>query len=160
MDAPVEKHQNDAGTDSRRPADYRHLIARLPVTLRPSLNQQLSEWNALFPFEQNRIADFLRGIESYKPDALETMLRPLRELESKMGVPQWDFSETADTLENASLLARSEYYTEWRRVVQRIFETVNEAAGNSAPNQAKPTRLVLLVLPKTLPYEPAGLWHQ
>jgi hypothetical protein len=160
METSVKKRESDSPADSKRLAEYRHLIAQLPITLRPSLNQQISEWNALFPFEQNRFAEFLRGIESFKPTALDAVLRPLRELEAKMGVQHWDFSESSDTLENASLLARSEYYAEWRRVVQQIFEAVNVAARDSAPNQAKPTRLVLLVLPQTLPFEPAGLWRQ
>lgn len=158
METAVKKLESNEHT--KQLAHYRRLIAQLPLTLRPSLNQQIGEWDVLFPFEQNRFAEFLRGVESFKPSEFDEALRPLRELEIRMGVPHWDFSESSDTLENASLLARSEYYAEWRRVVQQIFEAVNAAARGSAQNQAKPTRLVLLVLPETLPYESAGLWKQ
>lgn len=160
METAVKKLESDEHTDAKRLAGYRRLIAQLPITLRPSLNQQIGEWDTLFPFEQNRCAEFLRGVESFNSSELDKVLRPLRELEIRMGVRHWNFSESSDTLENASLLARSEYYAEWRRIVQQIFEAVNVAGCDSAQNQAKLTRLVLLVLPETLPYEPSGLWHQ
>jgi len=40
--------------DAARLASYRILIAHLPVTMRPSLNQQLSKWESLFPFDQEQ----------------------------------------------------------------------------------------------------------
>ena len=48
-----------------------------------------------------------------------------------MGVAHWNFSTDGDTVENASLLARSEYYPEWRRTVQQIFEAVNSTVVSS-----------------------------
>jgi hypothetical protein len=156
----MQERKNNEEPESRRLAAYRQLIARLPITLRPSLSQQLGEWNTLFPFEQNRFAEFLRGIGSFQPSALDALTDPLRKLETKMGVQNWNFSQTGDTLENASLLARSEYYSEWRGWVQKIFEAVDEAARDSAPVQAKPTRFVLLILPKSLPIDSSSVWQQ
>lgn len=159
METAVQKLESDEGADSRRLVAYRSLIARLPITLRPTLNEQISEWNALFPFEQNRMAEFLQGIEALKPAEFDAVFRPLQELEFKMGVQHWEFSESSETLENASLLGRSEYFNQWRGVVQKIFETANEAVRNSASNQAKPVRLVLIVLPETLPFKQVDLWR-
>ncbi len=136
------------------------LIERLPVTLRPSLNQQLSQWGMLFPFERNRVATFMNGVEALGPSALDALTAPLRALELKMGVGHWSFSEDADTIENASLLARSAYYVEWRREVERVFEAVNATARDSTPIQTGSTRVILLFLPASLPVDPQTVWQQ
>jgi hypothetical protein len=139
---------------------YRHLIERLPVTLRPSLNQQLNQWETLFPFEQNRLANFMEGVETFSPSALDALMAPLWTLEKKMGVSHWNFSETSDTIENASQLGRSAYYAEWRREVQRGFDAVNTAARDSTPIQTAFTRLILLFLPGNLPVDPQSAWKE
>jgi hypothetical protein len=144
---------------------YRGLIARMPVTMRPSLNQQLNQWEMLFPFEQRRLAAFFRGIESFQPAALDALTAPLRTLETKMGVARWNFTETSETMENASLLARSEFYAEWRRDVQQIFSAVEAASGSAhqaQSNPAKPSqaRLVVLILPASLPIDTPAAWAQ
>jgi len=137
---------------------YRRLIERLPVTVRPAFNQQLSQWETLFPYEQNRLSHFMKGVETFSPAALDALTAPLWALEKKMGVKHWNFSEANDTIENASQLARSEYYAEWRREVQRVFETVNAAARDSTPMQTASTRLILLFLPANLPVDPQSPW--
>src|ERR1039458_8475342 len=155
----MSEQQNNEQPEANSLVAYRRLIARLPVTLRPSLNQQLAQWEMLFPFEQNQLAEFLRGIESFQPSALDALMRPLRALETSMGVEHWSFSEAGDTMENASLLARSEYYAEWRRTVQQIFEAANAAARNSAAVATRPTRLVLIILPGSLPVDTPTAWQ-
>src|SRR5271165_1753084 len=132
---------------------YRRIVGTLPVTMRPALNQQLSQWETLFPFEQNRLAVFMNGVMTFTPSGLAALTAPLRKLEDKMGVKEWNFSESHDTIENASQLARSEYYAEWRREVQRIFEVFNSAAAGSAPAPGGCARLILLILPGSLPVD-------
>lgn len=142
------------------PETYRRLIARLPITMRPALNQQLSQWGTLFPYEQQRVAEFMKGVETFSRSALNELMNPLETLETKMGVSHWDFSESADTIENASQLARSEYYAAWRQEVQRVFEAINAAGRNSAPVEPESTRLILLFLPGNLPVEAQSAWEQ
>jgi len=137
---------------------YRHLIERLPLTIRPSLHQQLDQWEMLFPFEQNRIAVFFRGVEALQPAALDGLTAPLRALEGKMGVARWNFTENAETMENASQLARSAYYAEWRGDVQKVFDAINSAARDAVPPSASPARLLLLILPQNLPLDPKTVW--
>jgi hypothetical protein len=149
-----------AQKEAPSPAAYRGLIESLPVTMRPALNQQLSQWATLFPFEQSRVASFMKGVEAFSPSSLSALTAPLWALEKKMGVKDWKFSEAYDTIENASQLARSEYYVEWRREVQRIFDAVNAAAHDSTPIHADSTRLILLVLPRSLPVDPQSAWRQ
>ena len=142
------------------PDAYRRLIDRLPVTMRPALNQQLSQWGTLFPFEKHVVASFMKGVETFGPSGLGALTAPLWALETKMGVKNWNFSETYDTIENASQLARSKYYGEWRREVQRVFEALNAAARDSTPDRTKQTRLILLVLPRSLPIDAHSAWKQ
>ena len=146
----VVNPQMDAG----QMADYRALIERLPITMRPTLNQQLAGWESLFPFERNQLTNFLNGLASFQPSALSALTQPLKSLETKMGVEHWNFSQSGDTMENASMLARSEYYAEWRQQVQILFERVNAEARDTTAAPAKQTRLILVVLPATLPVEP------
>jgi hypothetical protein len=155
---PVKSQQ-----EAPAPETYRPSISRLPITMRPALNQQLSQWGTLFPFEQQRVAEFMRGVGTFSPSALNTLTGPLQTLETKMGVRHWDFSEASDTIENASQLARSEYYAEWRQGVQRVFEAVDaagrDAAGrDSAPVEPEATRLILLFLPGSLPVDARSAW--
>jgi hypothetical protein len=151
----VVNPQMDAG----QMADYRALIERLPITMRPTLNQQLAGWESLFPFERNQLTNFLNGLASFQPSALSALTQPLKSLETKMGVEHWNFSQSGDTMENASMLARSEYYAEWRQQVQILFERVNAEARDTTAAPAKQTRLILVVLPATLPVEPMEAWQ-
>ncbi len=135
---------------------YRREIARLPLTMRPALNQQVSGWDDLFPFEQKRTAEFLRGVSEFDAAELESLTQPLRVLEVKMDVAHWNFSVSRDTMQNASLLARSLYYTEWRRDVQKVFSAIEAKARESVPSAPAVGRLVLLVLPERLPIKTIG----
>jgi hypothetical protein len=158
MDAGNKSQTAARQMDAARLSAYRALVERLPVTMRPSLNQQLGKWESLFRFERDQFTTFMHGLESFSPSALETLIEPLKSIEIKMGVAQWNFSQTGDTMENASLLARSAYYADWRREVQRVFEAVNAAARDAAPPQRNPARLILIVLPKSLPVDPLSEW--
>jgi hypothetical protein len=143
-----------------KPAGYGGLVERLPLTMRPSLNRQLSEWDALFPFEQKRAADFLNAVRSFPPAAFDSLTRPLRELEAKMGIDSSNFAADAETMGNTSLLARSQNFADWRMAVQQIFEAIEAHAGSAAPAETKRTRLILLVLPATLPFSAEALWQE
>jgi len=52
-------------------ASSRKLITRLPITMRPSLYQQLTAWHSLFPFEQNQLRQFLLGWSCFSPPRLK-----------------------------------------------------------------------------------------
>ena len=156
----MNERPDSAQADHIWPGFLSRLIDRLPVTLRPSLNQQISQWATLFPFEQDRLAQFMLGVQTFSPSALGALTKPLWVLEKKMGITVSNFSVASDTIGNASLLARSEYYAEWRREVQRVFEAVNAAAHESTPSQVASPRLILLILPRNLPVDPQSVWKQ
>ena len=160
MRSTMDEQLQSKQADEARLAAYRQLTERLPLTMRPSLNQQLAAWNTLFPFERNRLVQFMQGVQSFQPVAFQTLIAPLTALESRMGVERWNFSQFGDTMENASLLARSEFYSEWRREVQRVFEAIHAAGQGIAPAQQRPGRLILLVLPESLPIDSPDPWKQ
>lgn len=139
---------------------YRALIKRLPITVRPSLNGQLSSWDTLFPFEQRRFLVFMRGMASFDSKRFDALVTPLRQLENRMGVPSWNFSQNADTMENASLLARSAEYLEWRREVRRFYSAVEEAASASNKAQNPQPRIIVAILPSSLPYDRNATWKR
>jgi hypothetical protein len=139
---------------------YRGLIARLPVTLRPSLNGQLAEWETLFPYERRRVRKFLSGVASFPTSSLDDLMLPLRNVEARMGVERWDFSQSSDTMENASLLARSEFYGQWREQVRRVYAAVESAAGAANAQPSTTSRLVVAILPASLPFQPETIWKQ
>lgn len=134
-------------------------IERLPLTLQPIPRQQVEQWDSLFPFERKSLLRFLNYLKALDEEEFQSLLRPLRQLEAKMGVQQWRFSAQEDTIENASLLARSAYYQDWRREVQRVFDIVNQSSVDTEPKQnAQVKRLVLLIFPEVLPLDPNTAW--
>lgn len=134
-------------------AAWRNTISRMPLTLRPVLNQKAAEWEMLFPFERANITEFFRAADSYDPGELNELMAHLREIESKMGVVNWSFSEESESLEYASQIARSLYYGEWRQEVQRVYSAIEARAATSTPARPLQRRLVLLILPMSLPFE-------
>lgn len=150
-----------AGTAGTRAAEgdlsgWREIVARLPLTLRPALNQQLAEWPERFPFERQRLKGFFRGVEGFSSAKLSALLEPLQRIEEKMGVANWRFSAEHDTMENASQLARSVYYAEWRSEVQKVFDAIDARARQSETPARPEPRLILLALPETLPLDAAN----
>ncbi len=75
-----------------------------------------------------------------------------------MGVERWTFSSQGETLENKSLLAHSPYYEEWRRAVQGVFDEVSKQTHLPADNGKH--RLILIVLPRSLPVRPETIWKE
>lgn len=148
-----------AAVEAHPPEQARAIVQLLPITMRPTLNQQLRGWESQFPYERRRLLNFLRGMQSFSPEGWASLTRPLVDLEAKMGVSQWGFSEEQDTMENASHLARSAYYIQWREQVQKVFQAIEDAAANSLPAAPHAPRLLLLVLPENLPVDAPSQWR-
>jgi hypothetical protein len=146
--------RNRARSDDREA--WRETIKRLPLTLRPMLNQQLENWELLFPFEREEAGRFFRGADSFSPGALNRLTAQLRSLEAKMGVANWHFSEVNNTMEDSAMLARSRYYAEWRAEVQRVYAVIE--SREPAQDGAQRRSLVLLLIPENLPIDSETAW--
>ncbi len=137
------------------------LLKRLPLTFRPFINQQLHEWDTLFPHERQWVLQFLVYVAGLSESQRSNLFRNIVQLEERMGVRHWQFSTNEQTIENASLLARSPYYLEWRRAVQVVFEAAEQAKPRAGAASGKAgRRLIMLVIPQLLPLDPAKVWRK
>jgi hypothetical protein len=137
------------------------LLKRLPLTFLPFVNQHLREWDYQFPYERQSVLRFLVYVAGLSEEEFSNLFRDVAQLEEKMGVRHWPFSTTEETIQNSSLLARSAYYQEWRRAVQAVFDVVEQRGPRMENASGKPVRrLILLVLPRPLPLDPAKVWRK
>lgn len=137
------------------------VLKRLPLTFLPFVNQQLHQWNYLFPNERQSVERLLLYVGHLNAEQSTALFRDVVELEKKMGVRQWQFSTTEQTIQNSSQLARSPYFQEWRRAVQAVFDAADRNARVSNGNAENSVhRLVLLDIPKSLPLDAATAWRR
>jgi hypothetical protein len=77
-----------------------------------------------------------------------------------MGVRQWEFSTDEQTIQNASELARSPYFQEWRQAVQAVFDAADRHSLETNAALLKPrNRVIVLDIPRALPIDEAGAWR-
>ena len=136
-------------------------LKRLPLTFLPFVNQQLSQWDYLFPNERQSVERLLLYVARLSPQESDVLFHDVVELEIRMGVRQWQFSIAEQTIQNSSQLARSPYFQEWRRAVQAVFDTADRNAQQMSGRSAGPqNRLLLLVIPQSLPVSKAEIWRR
>jgi len=136
------------------------VMKRLPITFLPFANQQLRDWEFLFPNERRSTEQLLLYVNSLSGEQSSILFHDVTALEEKMKVRSWRFSTTEQTIENASLLARSSYFQEWRRAVQAVFDAAAHYADASEGSPAQGNRLVLLEIPKLLDLDAAKAWRR
>jgi hypothetical protein len=137
------------------------LLKRLPLTFLPFVNQQLREWEYLFPSERQSTERLLLYVESLNPEQSSTLFRDVVDLEDKMGVRHWQFSTTEQTIQNSSQLARSPYFQDWRRAVQVVFDAADQHALKAKGVAAKSAnRLILIDIPLPLSLDAASVWRR
>jgi hypothetical protein len=135
------------------------VLKRLPLTFLPFVNQQLHEWEYLFPNERNSVERLLVYVASLSDGDSAELFRDVVAVEEKIGVRHWHFSTSEQTIENSSELARSAYFQEWRRAVQAVFDTAEHHAQEThGAAVSSRHRLVLLEFPRTLPFDPETVW--
>ncbi len=149
----------DAYSGKLQDALNRGVLRRLPLTFVPFVNQQLHQWETLFPNERHAVERLLVYVAGLSDGESLALFRDVKALEEKMGVRHWHLSTSEQTIENSSELARSPYFQEWRQAVQAVFATadrhVQEMNGTPAVSRH---RLLLLEFPRTLPFDPATVW--
>src|ERR1035437_10435593 len=101
-------------TENLQDALSKGLLKRLPPPLLPFVNQQLNQWDYLFPNERQSVERLLLYVANLTPEQAAGLFRDVVELEEKMGVRGWQFSTTEQTILNSSQLARSPSFQDWR----------------------------------------------
>lgn len=150
----------DTMPESLRDALDHGLLKRFPLTFLPFVNQQLRQWEYLFPNERKAVQQLLLLVASLDTDQSTRLFKEVVQLEERMGVRHWNFSTTEQTIENSSELARSPYFQEWRQAVQAVFDESDRVAASSAGSSSKQrNRLVLIDIPRPLPVPPENAWR-
>jgi len=139
-----------------RPTD-RELMARLPRTFRPALNDQLRNWELLFPAEQRRLEAQLHFLADLPAGEFHRMFAPIVEVESRMDLPHWDSGAVGMSVHDTGLLARSPLYPAWRSEVEKVFARIDEEV-EKAGSRLRVRRLVICVLPPGLPASDEPFW--
>jgi hypothetical protein len=133
------------------------LLARLPRTFVPALNEQMRNWELLFPAEQRSIGAQLNWLARLPDADFDRLFQPIKDLERRMDLPRWDLTAERVSINETSILVRSPYYPQWRAQVERVFEQIDSgvaAQGKTAPAN----RLLLCVQPPGLPLPSGPLW--
>ena len=136
------------------------VLQRLPLTFLPFVNQQLRQWNYLFPRERRSVESLLLYVAGLTPQQSTDLFRSVVQLEDKMGVRQWQFSTAEQTIQNSSQLARSPYFQEWRSAVQAVFDAADQHESESGAAGKAKNRLVLLEIPQPLTLDAAKAWRR
>ena len=136
------------------------VLNRLPLTFLPFVNQQLSQWEFLFPNERGSVERLLLYVARLSPQESTTLFREVVDLEDKMGVRHWQFSTNEQTIRNSSELARSPYFQEWRRAVQAVFDSAERNSHETKTTSKVKNRLILMDIPANLPLNQAGAWRR
>ena len=137
------------------------LLKRIPLTFLPFVNQQLNQWNYLFPNERQSVERLLLFVASLSPEQSADLFRNVVELEDKMGVRKWQFSTNEQTILNSSLLAALPFFQDWRRAVQAVFDAADAHAIKSNGGTLQSGRnLVLLDFPRELPLNSETVWRR
>jgi hypothetical protein len=132
-------------------------MARLPRTFRPALNEQLRNWELLFPAEQRRLESQLDWLSHLPAGEFQRLFAAIVELESRMELPRWDASASGLTVQDVGLLARSPLYPKWRVEAETVFSTIDNGVEKAGRLRKEP-RLVMCVLPPGLPATPQDYW--
>jgi len=141
-------------------AMQRGVLRRLPLTFLPFANQQLRDWEYLFPNERQSNERLLLYVDSLSPEQSAALFSEVVQIENKMGIRQWQFSTDEQTIQNASELARSPYFKEWRQAVQAVFDATDKHVLETDAALLKPhNRVIVLDIPRNLPVEEAGTWR-
>jgi hypothetical protein len=139
-------------------AQKHNLVQRLPRTFQPYINQEIQRWQFKFPYEQTYLERVVGYLDGLSPDQFEGLFSGVRQIEAKMKLDPLSFSVQEQTIEGASVLARSPYYLAWREEVNKVFDQIRVSAlAEEQARMAAIRRLLLLVFPGNLPLDPHQL---
>ena len=140
-----------------KPPNYDQLLTRLPRTFAPALNDQLRQWELLFPAEQRTLQAQFDWLAALPAGELKALFAPLAEVEDQMELPRWDARHATLTVEDTGVLARSPLYPRWRSEVGKVFARIDEGIQPSVKHYP---RLLICLLPAGLPLAGQRLWAE
>ena len=142
---------------SDEPKAPAELIRRLPATFGPALNDQLRQWELLFPAEQRQLRAQLDWLSRLQRDQFDQLFARLIDIERHMALPRWDPNTAGMSVRDTGILARSPLYPQWRSEVEKVFSRIDDAAIQPAGLESLP-RLVVCILPPRIPLGGQSPW--
>ncbi len=135
----------------------RELLAKLPITFVPALNDQMRNLDSLFPAEQRSITGQVDWLSRLPETRFHELFDPLKQLEGKMELPNWNLNSERLSIRDTGILMRSPHYPEWRAQVAQIFNQID--AGVASERKTAPAnRLLVCMLPAGLAASSNPVW--
>ena len=125
----------------------------VPVTFGAFFNEQLRNWETLFPAEQS----YFQRLNELLAKTPPAFFDPLLAVEQKMGVTPRTWPAGRFTLEQVDFLNRNPHYAEWRQVITKLFAEIDPVLDAQTAAKGQP-RVVLIVAPGELPVGPDRMW--
>jgi hypothetical protein len=133
------------------------LLRKLPQTFVPALNEQLRNWDLLFPAERRTISAQMDWLRQLPNAQFKALFDPIVGIEKQMNLPPWNPATDKLSVTDTGILVRSPHYQQWRAQVERTFETID--AGVEAQGKLKRSnKLIVAVMPAGVPSPPGSLW--
>lgn len=133
------------------------LFQRLPATFTVFLQDQLKTWDLLFPAERGYYERLVGLLMRSDASAVESVFRPLIEVEKRMALPPSLASRREFSLDHVDFLNRSPLYPQWRRAVSELFARLDPVLDEEVARSGKP-RLVIVLAPADVPLAPDRMW--
>jgi hypothetical protein len=147
----------DSGCKVANPADPA-LLAKLPRSFVPALNEQFQTWDLLFPAERREIQWQMEWLARLPDADFKALFQPIFALEQKMDLPDWKLDTERMSVRDTGILVRSPYYPQWRAEVEKIFERIG-AAREAEGGQRQGRRLVVCTMPGGAPVPSGPIWQ-
>ena len=135
----------------------KELLAKLPRTFVPALNEQLRNWDLLFPAEQRSLSAQLDWLGRLPDPRFRELFEPLKQIEARMELPAWGLDSERLSITDTGILVRSPHYPQWRREVAKVFDQIDTGIA-SEHKRTTVNRLVVCTLPAGLPLPSTPLW--
>jgi hypothetical protein len=134
------------------------LLGKLPRTFAPALNEQVRNWDVLFPAERRTISAQMEWLDRLPEAEFRTLFDPIVAIEKQMELPPWNPATDRLSVADTGILVRSPHYQQWRAEVGRVFEKI-DAGVEAAGKLRRSNKLVVSVMPAGMLVPPMGvLW--
>lgn len=133
------------------------LLARLPRTFVPALNEQIKNWDVLFPAERRTMSAQMSWLARLPAHEFRDLFEPIKALEARMDLPAWNPRTPRVSINDTSVLVRSPLYPQWRVAVGMVFDRIDAGvkAGKVSPAW---NRLIVCTMPAGSPARTTPMW--
>lgn len=133
------------------------LLGKLPRTFVPALNEQIHNWDVLFPAERRALSSQMDWLASLPDADFKTLFDPIFAVEQRMALPAWNPATDRMSVTDTGILVRSPYYQQWRAAVEQAFSKI-EAGIEAQGKRKRSNKLIVATMPAGLAPRTGALW--